>query len=71
MKNKKLSPVEKFYFDLEKQQEEERRIFEEQRKGKRRGRPRKNKMYFTPITEAAIIAYNKESDWYLRVTVLI
>lgn len=27
---------------------------------KRRGRKRKNKMYFTPITEKAIIAYNTE-----------
>ena len=27
---------------------------------KRRGRKRKNKMYFTPITEKAIIAYNSE-----------
>ena len=46
----KKSPVEQFYINLHKQQEEERRIAEEAAKGKRRGRPRKNKMYFTPIT---------------------
>ena len=28
----------------------------------RRGRPRKNKMYFTPVTEAAIVAYNQDDD---------
>ena len=63
---KQLSPVEKFYKQLKTQQDEERRIAEEAAKGKRRGRPRKNKMYFTPITEAAIIAYNAETDGTLR-----
>tara|TARA_B100000902_G_C27262429_1_gene891575 strand:+ start:670 stop:1467 length:798 start_codon:yes stop_codon:yes gene_type:complete len=63
---KDLSPVENFYLQLKKQQDEERRIAEEAAKGKRRGRPRKNKMYFTPITEAAIIAYNAEKDGTLR-----
>ena len=29
---------------------------------KKRGRPRKNKMYFTPINEKAIVAYNKEKN---------
>jgi len=64
--NKQLSPIEQFYKDLERQREEERRIAEAAAKGKRRGRPRKNKMYFTPITEAAIIAYNKDPDQKLR-----
>ena len=66
MSNSKLSPVQLFYKQLEEQRAEEKRIAEEARKGKRRGRPRKNKMYFTPITEAAIIAYNKETDQKLR-----
>jgi len=65
------SPVEKFYKKLAEQQAEEKRIadelYAEQAAGKkRRGRPRKNKMYFTPITEAAIIAYNAETDQPLR-----
>jgi hypothetical protein len=62
----KISPVEKFYTELKKQQDEEERIAILAAKGKRRGRPRKSKMYFTPITEAAIIAYNAESDYKLR-----
>jgi hypothetical protein len=61
-----LSPVEKFYEQLKKQQDEEARIAALAAKGKRRGRPRKSKMYFTPITEAAIIAYNAEGDHKLR-----
>lgn len=33
---------------------------------KRRGRKRKNKMYFTPITEKAIVAYNVEPSYAKR-----
>ena len=52
-------PVDIFYRDLPRLQAE----FEEQyNKPGKRGRPRKNKMYFTPITEAAIIAYNAEEQ---------
>jgi hypothetical protein len=65
-KQGKLSPIEQFYEDLAIQQAEEARIAAEAAKGKRRGRPRKNKMYFTPITEAAIIAYNKDPESPLR-----
>ena len=61
-----LKPVEKFYAELKKQQDEEERIATLAANGKKRGRPRKSKMYFTPITEAAIIAYNAESDLKLR-----
>ncbi len=61
------SPVQKFYRELKEQQAEEARKAAELAKGKRRrGRPRRNKMYFTPITEAAIIAYNNETDQSLR-----
>jgi len=48
-----LSPVDLFYKELEKPKEV---------KLTRRGRPRKTKMYFTQVTEDAIIAYNQESD---------
>ena len=61
-----LSPVEAFYLNLKIQQDEEERIAIAAANGKRRGRPRKNKMYFTPITEAAIIAYNIEPSYKLR-----
>ena len=57
-----LSPVEKFYKTLE----EERRKAEEEAKKTKRGRPRKNKMYFTLETERAIIAYNKEESNVLK-----
>ena len=65
----KLSPVENFYKVLKIEEEEKIRAEEEALRlsGKRkRGRPRKNRMYFTPITEAAIIAYNNEPDYSLR-----
>ena len=59
----KLSPVENFYKNLDKLQSD----FEAEynRPGKR-GRPRKNKMYFTPVTEEAIIAYNNEESERLK-----
>ena len=57
------SPVKDFYERLPKLQSD----FEAEynRPGKR-GRPRKNKMYFTPVTEEAIIAYNNEKDEVLK-----
>jgi len=60
----KLSPVDKFYIDIEELREKER--LEEEAliaaSKKRRGRPRKKKMYFTPETDLAIIAYNIETN---------
>ena len=46
-----LSPVDLFYLELEKPKEVQLT---------KRGRPRKNKMYFTQVTQDAIIAYNNE-----------
>jgi len=60
MTNKKLSPVDKFYENLPQYQEELDILLNPNIK--RRGRKRKNKMYFTPITEKAIIAYNSEKS---------
>jgi hypothetical protein len=65
----RLSPVTEFYANLEKKREEElQRQLLTQHEGvkRKRGRPRKNKMYFTQDTEDAIIAYNTESDDILR-----
>ena len=50
----KDSPVDIFYKELLR----EKIIVD----GKKRGRPRRKKMYFTQVTEDAIIAYNQESD---------
>jgi len=64
-----MSPVEQFYIDIEKKREDEiKQKLIEQVEGvkKRRGRPRKNKMYFTQDTEDAIIAYNQETNDKLR-----
>ena len=59
MAQTKTSPISKFYEDHDKLQAE----FEaEYLRPGRRGRPRKNKMYFTPVTEAAIVAYNIDED---------
>tara|TARA_R110001599_G_scaffold67850_1_gene191305 strand:+ start:9567 stop:10346 length:780 start_codon:yes stop_codon:yes gene_type:complete len=58
-----INPVDDFYERLPRIQRE----FEEQyNKPGKRGRPRKNKMYFTPVTEEAIIAYNTEEDEILK-----
>jgi len=57
---KKLSPVDKFYEALPQYQEELEILLDPN--VKRRGRKRKNKMYFTPINEKAIVAYNKEKS---------
>ena len=62
--NQKLSPVDQFYIDIEKLREKER--LEEEAllasSKKKRGRPRKKKLYFTPETDLAIIAYNAEDN---------
>ena len=63
--NIKISPVAMFYENIKKQQIEEQQKIDVPQK-KKRGRPRKNKMYFTIDTENAIIAYNAESDNKLR-----
>jgi hypothetical protein len=58
-----INPVDDFYERLPRIQRE----FEEQyNKPGKRGRPRKNKMYFTPVTEEAIIAYNTEQNETLK-----
>ena len=57
------SPVQIFYDNIEKRKREQLLIQENKPK---RGRPRKNKLYFTSDTEEAIIAYNKEHDNTLR-----
>jgi len=56
----KDSPVDIFYKNLPQYQEEVDILLNPDIK--RRGRKRKNKMYFTPIAEKAIVAYNKEKD---------
>ena len=66
-----ISPVEQFYVDINLKQVEEarlRKIEEDLGLGakKKRGRPRKSKMYFTQDTEDAIIAYNIEDNDVLR-----
>ena len=55
---KQQTPVEHFYENLPVYQEELDILLNPDIK--RRGRKRKNKMYFTPITEKAIVAYNSE-----------
>ncbi len=53
------SAVDIFYENLEKYIKD----FEDYQNSKsKRGRKRKNKMYFTPVTEKAIIAYNDEKN---------
>ncbi len=75
--NKLLSPVEQFYFDIEertrlekerqeyynKLSPEEKRAY--QKAKKKRGRPKK-RYYFTDDTQAAIVAYNIETNDTLR-----
>ena len=59
MSNKDKSPVDIFYENVEKYQQD----FEDYMNNKsKRGRKRKNKMYFTPVTEKAIVAYNNETN---------
>ena len=60
-----MSPVDKFYEDL--QVKRQREAAEKNKKtGPKRGRPRKNKLYFTQDTEDAIIAYYSEPSHALR-----
>lgn len=66
-----LSPVKQFYKNIELKKERERQLklqeeLDSSPVKKRRGRPRKNKMYFTQDTEDAIIAYNTEQNHVLR-----
>jgi hypothetical protein len=64
----KISPVENFYKEIEVLREKERLEALEAMKSnkKKRGRPRKKKLYFTHETDMAIIAYNAEKDQRLR-----
>lgn len=57
---KTKSSVEGFYENLPRYKEELEILLNPNIK--RRGRKRKNKMYFTPITEKAIVAYNIETN---------
>ena len=62
--NNTLTPVEQFYITIEQNKlEAEKALLKEQGPTKpKRGRPRKNKLYFTLDTENAIIAYNSEES---------
>jgi len=57
-----MSTVDLFYINLPQYQRdlEESLIVDPNKK--KPGRPKKNKMYFTPITEHAIVAYNEEES---------
>ena len=59
----KKSPVDIFYENKDRYEEE---FLEYMNSKSKRGRKRKNKMYFTPVTEKAIIAYNKEKNQHKR-----
>ncbi len=63
MSNK--SPVNLFYEQIEHNRVQAQLSASMETKPKR-GRPRKNKLYFTQDTENAIIAYNQEPDNILR-----
>lgn len=54
-----MSPTDIFYKNLPKYQLE---LEQSQIPITKKGRPKKNKVYFTSITEKAITAYNNESD---------
>ena len=54
------SPIDIFYENLPQYKQELEDLLNPNIK--RRGRKRKNKMYFTPITERAIIAYNSDGS---------
>lgn len=54
------SPVDSFYENLPQYKDKLEELLNPEKK--RRGRKRKNKMYFTPITEKAIIYYNIEKS---------
>ena len=59
------SPVKLFYENIRQEKIRQQLIDVADNKPKR-GRPRKNKQYFTQDTENAIIAYNTEPDSELR-----
>jgi hypothetical protein len=61
-----LSPVEKFYKELEQKKIKEQLEASLGPKKRKRGRPRSKKQYFTEDTQAAIIAYNNEDNYDLR-----
>ena len=64
-----LSPVQKFYKEIEERKQAALLLAKVEALSppkKKRGRPRKNKMYFTQDTEDAIIAYNTEESDVLR-----
>jgi|TARA_R110000744_G_scaffold131169_2_gene239193 hypothetical protein len=61
----KSSPVDLFYISLETKRVQAELSASMDTRPKR-GRPRKNKLYFTQDTEDAIIAYNSEEDRILR-----
>ncbi len=60
------SPVQEFYKLIEQRRKTEAEAALKEVTKKRRGRPRKNKLYFTQDTEDAIIAYNIEPSHSLR-----
>lgn len=55
-----MSPVDTFYNNLHVYEAELAEMLDETKP--KRGRPRKNRIYFTPITEAAIVAFNEETS---------
>jgi len=57
----KNSPVDQFYHNIQVRQQQAAASASLDTKPKR-GRPRKNKLYFTQDTEDAIIAYNQEES---------
>ena len=59
----KESPVDIFYKNVEKYEQD---FLEYMNSKSKRGRKRKNKMYFTPVTEKAIVAYNNEKSQHKR-----
>tara|TARA_A100001201_G_scaffold1118_1_gene2833 strand:- start:139 stop:906 length:768 start_codon:yes stop_codon:yes gene_type:complete len=61
----KNSPVNLFYENIERKKLQQA-LEDNKIKKPKRGRPRKNKLYFTQDTEDAIIAYNEEADHNLR-----
>ncbi len=54
-----MSPVDIFYHNLDTYEDEFEKSFNVDKP--KRGRPKKRKVYFTTVTEKAIVAYNSES----------
>ena len=61
----KQSPIKAFYDNIDRKRVEAAVSASAVKKPKR-GRPRKNKLYFNQDTEDAIIAYNNDSNYELR-----